>query len=168
MLHRVAYQDRPVSVRLLSGSKLLKGSKQRQVVARLEDHADASGEVSGSVAFFWNVIGLDRAYAMELNERNAIRFTWVDKCQLLEQRVFGSDIQIDDDLIHRIRRRALARIDRSGGYLSNLVTCRRQYLLAYFGVESKGEALGRCCDRCPPLAPAPSTSVASDAHESPR
>lgn len=146
-IRRVPYQDRPVVVKILSSASSLQGRRQKLVVRRLQEHADASGEVQGSVAFMWNVIGLDRAYASELNARNAIRFTWVERCQLIEKIMDGTP-PLDEDQIHRIRRRSLARIDYSAGFLKNSVSCRRQYLLEYFGDMSGGEAMGMCCDLC--------------------
>lgn len=146
-LRRVPYQDRPVTVRLLSASTGLTGKRQKMVVRRLTEHADASGEVRGSVAFMWNVIGLDRAYAVELNARNALWFNWVERCQMIE-RLSTSTPKLDEDQIHRIRRRSLARIDYAGGFLKNSVKCRRAYLLEYFGDTTGGSSIGLCCDKC--------------------
>lgn len=146
-IRRVPYQDRPVTVKLLSAATTLKGRRQKLVIRRLQEHADASGEVQGSVAFMWNVIGLDRSYAVELNARNAIRFNWVERCQMIERRTEGRP-ELDEDQIHRIRRRSLARINYAKGFLMNKVDCRRKYLLDYFGDASGGTALGMCCDRC--------------------
>ncbi len=146
-IRRVPYQDRPVTVKLLSAAATLKGKRQKLVIRRLQEHADSSGEVQGSVAFMWNVIGLDRAYAAELNARNAIRFDWIERCQMIERLVDGTP-ELDEDQIHRIRRRSLARIDCAEGFLMNKVECRRQYLLEYFGDTSGGTSIGMCCDRC--------------------
>jgi len=146
-IRRVPYQDRPVTVTLLSSADSLKGKRQRLVIRRLHEHADANGEVQGSVAFFWNVIGLDRAYATELRARNAIRFNWIERCQMIERLTTGRP-NLDEDQIHRIRRRSLARINYAGGFLMNNVECRRDYLLKYFGDTTGGKATGMCCDRC--------------------
>lgn len=159
-IRRVPYQDRPVRVILLSGADRLTGVRQQRVIARLREHAestsdmdtvdgdDNNGEVLGSVAFFRNVIGLDRSYARELSVRNAIRYFWVDKCQVIEQLVEG-DAPLDEEQINRIRRRSLDRIKVAERYMRHR-GCRRAYLLEYFGDDSGGQSVGRCCDRCRP------------------
>jgi ATP-dependent DNA helicase RecQ len=146
-IRRVPYQDRPVTVTLLSGASALKGRRQMQVVRRLREHADAKGEVQGSVAFFRNVIGLDRSYAKDLNLAHGIQFQWVERCQMIERMTEG-DPELNEEQINRIRRRSLARIQSARAYLY-APGCRRDYLLRYFGDESGGAPSGRCCDRCP-------------------
>lgn len=145
-IRRVTYQDRPVSVTLLSGAEYLTGRRQMQVIRRLQEHADTDGEVVGSVAFFRNVIGLDKQYARELNLRHAVQFQWVPRCQMIERLIDGAP-ELDEEQIDRIRRRSLARIEYARSYLFT-PGCRRDYLLRYFGDTSGGAPTGRCCDRC--------------------
>ncbi len=146
-IRRVPFQDRPVSVRLLDGAGALTGRRQIAVIARLREHADPEGEIKGSVAFFRNVIGLNRSYAAELNLRHAIQFHWVERCQMIDKLTDGKP-ELDEQQLHRIRRRSLARIKAANGFLYT-EECRRAYLLRYFGDQSGGSALARCCDRCP-------------------
>jgi ATP-dependent DNA helicase RecQ len=147
VLQRVSYQDRPVSVSLLSQRHHLTGSRQKTVIRALEEHADTEGKIVGSVRFFRDIIGLDKSFARALNLRNAIQFDWVDRCQMLEIVADGGDLELDEGLINEIRRRSLYRIQASREFLKNS-GCRRRYLLEYFGDTSGGKALGRCCDRC--------------------
>jgi len=145
-IRRVIYQDRPVTVTLLSGAHQLTGSRQKDVIRRLREHADAEGEVKGSVAFFRNVIGLDKSYVQHLNLRHGVQYEWVEKCQMIERQTKDA-LVLDEKRINRIRRRSLARIVSAKQYLY-APGCRRAYLLAYFGDETGGRSIGRCCDRC--------------------
>ena len=100
----------------------------------------------GSVAFFIDIVGLDLAYAKKLNMDGAIRFSWVDRCQVVE-RLRDDPPIFDEDRVVRIRQRAIHRIDKARGFLYTS-GCRRDYLLRYFGDESGGMYVDTCCDRC--------------------
>jgi len=146
----VPYQDRPVVVKLLSSHKNLKGRKQREVLDNLERHSDLDGEIKGSVAFFSNVIGVDLAFLRKLNARQALRFQWVDKCQMIERLRDDAVADFNEDRIKSIRARSLMRIESCKDYIKFKVsTCRRDYLLRYFGDMTGGSSLGRCCQHCP-------------------
>lgn len=146
-LHRTPYRDRPVQVSLLSTADRLTGRRQRAVVQQLRAHADLAGEVVGSVAFFRDVIGLDKAFAQKLNLRHAIRFQWVDRCQVLELAHDEEHPTLDGDRLVRVRQRAFDRIEAARGFLYT-TGCRRRYLLEYFGDRGGGRSTGICCDRC--------------------
>jgi ATP-dependent DNA helicase RecQ len=146
VIRRTTYQDRPVTVTLLSGASKLTGSRQKDVTARLAEHADGDGNVVGSVAFFSNVIGMDLTFATPLNRTNAIQFQWVERCQIVE-RTTRQDPKIDADALWRIRRRALRRIRIAKDFIDHR-GCHREYLLAYFGASGSGAPTGQCCAWC--------------------
>lgn len=146
----VPYQDRPVEVALLEGSNFCTGRRQREVLERLRRYADASGVVKGSVAFFSNVIGVDRTFLREMSARQALQMDWTEKCQIVYRLRNDQVAEFDSSRIVAVRARALNRIEAARGFLSVPVgSCRRDYLLRYFGDNSGGEADVWCCDRCP-------------------
>lgn len=145
-IRRVPYQERPVSVDLLSARHRLTGSRQKAVIRALDAHADVNGNVTGSVRFFRDEVDLDISFAKELNLRGAIRFDWVPNCQMIEITT-TSEPEIEDDQLDSMRRRAMNRISYTRGYLTT-PKCRREYLLEYFGDTSGGTCDGLCCDRC--------------------
>ena len=146
-LGRVSAVERPCKVVLLSGAARLTGAKQRAVLDALSDRADLDGEVQGSVAFFQNAIGMDKAFADSLVERGAIRCLWAEPGTLLRRQVVGPP-KIDDAKVRAIARRQLQRIEAARGYLY-AQGCRRSYLLDYFGEGFLAAAdTDHCCDRC--------------------
>lgn len=146
----IPYQDRPVIVKLLSGQKALKGRRQREVLDKLVRHADLDMEIKGSVAFFANVIGVDLSMIRKLNARQALRFEWVDKCQVIERLRDDEVADFDPERITTVRARSMSRITAALNYLKTpKENCRRDYLLRYFGDDSGGSSIGRCCDHCP-------------------
>lgn len=146
-LARIPYQERSVEVVLLEGTKKPRGPRQKEVMDTLWLHADSRGIVEGSVRFFREVVGMDRAFADRLCAGGFLRMTWAPKVQIVQRKMEPGSLEIDEERIVRIRRRALARIDEAEGYLLT-PGCRRAYLLRYFGDDSGGTAIGRCCDRC--------------------
>lgn len=146
-ISRIGFNELPVEMALLSGRSELTGSRQRAVIAALEDHADEQGIVRGSASFFKEVIDIDRAYACGLRERNAIRFSWAKERAALLKMVDDGKPRFDTDRIQALRRLQKWRIQMAGGFLRT-PDCRRKYLLQYFGDGSGGQATGLCCDRC--------------------
>lgn len=146
-ISRISATERPCKVVLLSAAEQLKGVRQRAVLDALMDRADLDGEVAGSVAFFQNAVGLDKALADNLVERGAIRCSWAEHGSLL--RIVGEGRpKLDDVKIRAIARRQTERIEAARGYLYAR-GCRRSYLLDYFGEGFAALAdPGHCCDRC--------------------
>jgi len=144
---RISSRDQPFEISLLSGARVLRGKKQREILDTLEAHADIHGNVVGTEAFFVEEIGLEKSYAEELSKRGALRVQWVDQCQVLERCHSSPAANLDAERILAIRQRALHRIEKARGFLSTPL-CRREYLLQYFGDSSGGRADGICCDRC--------------------
>lgn len=143
---RAGHNELPVEVALLSGRGSLSGTRQRAVIERLEDNADGTGKVIGSASFFREVLDLDRAYAVKLREKGAIRFRWPERrCALY--RIQDHDIRVDADEITELRRNQRWRIQMAKAYMRD-PGCRREALLRYFGDGSGGTATGDCCDRC--------------------
>ena len=140
--------ERPVQIVLLSLASSLRGRRQREVVAKLEENADADGVVQGSATFFQEEIGLDEAYARSLRAAGAIRYTdaWTQPGMTLQDTLEGS-LVIDEGRIRAVARRALARIDAAEAYLS-LTRCRRAYLAEYFGFSLGTSDPATCCDVC--------------------
>lgn len=150
----IPYQDRPVEVQLLQRARSVTGRKQKIVVERLLRHADEEGRVMGSIAFFSNMIGIDKTYLQQLNAAQVVRFKWIgsdNRCQLIKKVSEDEVVQFDTDRILAVRARSLNRIEAAKKYLSlSRAKCRRTYLLSYFGYPEGGSALSRCCDHCPP------------------
>lgn len=143
---RVPYHDKTVSVQILQDAKVkLRSPRQKLVLERIASVAEASGKVEGTVAFFRDQIGLDLPLCKVLSTAGALRFEWTDRAQVVELR--DVEAKIDEDLLMRMRARAVARIKACRTFLQT-TGCRRKYLLDYFQAKADSPPLGVCCDRC--------------------
>ena len=140
------YQERMVEVYLLSRSVRAKGPKAKRVIAALQDHADHTGCAMGSVAFFSEVIGMDKTYADELCRRHLLRHKWVSRAPVIELLHTDEDPKLDAERVMRIQKRAFRRISAAKGMIETS-SCRRAYLLDYFG-SAADTAPELCCDNC--------------------
>lgn len=146
----IPWQDRPVEVQLLDGAHRCTGKRQLEVLRRLNRYANEDKLVRGSVAFFANVIGVGHAYLRELAARQALWVDWTDKCQIVQRLRHDPVAEFDYTRIRSVRARSIHRIEAAEKFLSLPGNaCRRDYLLRYFGDDSGGTSLGRCCDHCP-------------------
>ena len=147
-LKRQGYAELPVKVVLNERRHELTGKRQRHVIANLERYANSNKVVEGTVAFFRDCIGMDKAYAESLRSRDAIRIQdWGSRQPILELADNSPQCKVDKTLLDSIRSRQLLRIGHADSFLKNKAVCRRMYLLRYFG--SAGEIGGtQCCDLC--------------------
>ncbi len=145
---QTAWQDLPVTIHLnVPVAQRLTGKKQRRVLDVLLDSRDEEDNITASISWFSEVAGLDRTFAQDLRQHNALRFDteWAERAPLIERRVV--DPQLDEVQIRACAQRAVERIDAAENFLKTPM-CRRRYLLEHFGDHSGGRAKGICCDVC--------------------
>jgi ATP-dependent DNA helicase RecQ len=152
LLDHVPYRERHVEVVLLEASKdpkVVRGKRQRHVVEQLRAYSDVEGRVVGTVAFFTDVVGLDRAYADELGKLNVIlaKLDEWEPCQVLTRKSHVAIPSLDEARILAIRHRSVQRVESAKNFLYTK-GCRRSYLLDYFGDVSSSAPSSGCCDRC--------------------
>lgn len=145
VIRRVSYADKAAKVWLLKDVTVrVRSQRQRQVLERLAEHADSSGEIVGTVAFFLSM-GFDEAECKRLSTAGAIRYEWAERAQVIELRdVNGA---VDDAMLLQMRARAVNRIRACRTFLQTK-TCRRKFILEYFESEAESVPDGPCCDRC--------------------
>ncbi len=148
VVRRVPYHDKTVAVYLLKSPTTIKlrSERQRTLLERLASVAEANGKVEGTVAFFRDQIGLDLETAKALSKAGSLRYEWTDRAQVVELREV--ERPVDNDLLLRMRARAIARIRACRAFLQT-TGCRRKYLLDYFQAAAESPPIGVCCDRCP-------------------
>jgi len=145
-IRKTSYQEKLVRVKINESVALsLRGKKEVAVIDALLDYENHLHVVAGSVSFFKEVIGLDKTYAERLESKGALEVTWADRVQMLERKRTGA-AYFDRERATELRKRSVDRVQSAAGFLST-PTCRRQYLLDYFGTF-EGSSVEECCDRC--------------------
>lgn len=147
VIRQTPANERPVRVVLLRGASVKLRPSQLEILGRLADEADATGLVEGTVSYFSDAIGMDKEAAQRLSVAGAIRYEWVDRCQIIEL-ADGRIEDLDGQRLMAMRARAVRRIEACKGYVS-CSKCRRRFLLQWFQAEPEGPPLVKCCDNCP-------------------
>lgn len=145
-LRRTGYADRPCKVVLNPRRHELRGRRQRAVIAKLEEFANSRNEILGSVKFFRDVCDLDLDYARKLNAKDALRYEWAERVQVLEL-VNDGPAAFEDDTLHAIAERQRQRILAARQFLYES-SCRRRYLMDYFSDFTLETGGPDCCDLC--------------------
>ena len=80
-----------------------------------------------------------------LEQRGLIRFKAADRSGGLELLRLGEPLSLDEKRIRERRARELEKLDKMVAYVNT--TCRRRYVVEYFGEDAPWEQCGSC-DRC--------------------
>ena len=149
-LQWVEKRELPVSVTLLSLAMGWEEEPFATVIDNLFEHADADGHVWGSVRFFEEQIGLDKKGASAMNMAGLIQVRWARKGRLYKLLTHGEP-NLDRPHLDAIHKRQLKRLSDTERYLW-WHSCRRRYLVSYFGHQVTSALHESCCDRCRQLA----------------
>lgn len=144
VIRRTPYADKVAKAVILPNAVVRLSAKRAQQLETLARHADPSGEIVGTIAFFLS-IGLNRETLERLSAAGAIRYEWAERAQVIE--IDNEAAVVDPSLLIEMRKRS---IDRVGACRTFLHTpdCRRKFLLDYFESEAEQPPMGACCDRC--------------------